>query len=125
MSAHRAGRMSASRLEAFSDGVIAIIVTIMVLELRPPEGAGLHALRGELPVFLAYVLSFQFVAVYWNNHHHLLKATEHISASVMWANMFLLFWLSLVPFATAWVGQQHEHPWPAAVWGIIAMLCGT
>jgi uncharacterized membrane protein len=94
----------------------------MVLELRPPDQPSFHALRGMLPVFLAYALSFVMVGIYWNNHHHLLRATESISGSVMWANMHLLFWLSLVPFATAWVGRQHSHSWPAALYGMVAFL---
>ena len=124
-SAARPSHMTPSRLEAFSDGVLAIIVTIMVLELRPPEEATLDALRPLLPVFLAYALSFQFIAVYWNNHHHLLRATERINGRVMWSNMLLLFWLSLTPFATAWVGEEHTHAWPAATWGAVALLCGA
>src|SRR4051794_284595 len=98
-------RMSAGRLEAFSDGVLAIIITIMVLEIRPPDGTTFEALRPLVPVFLAYALSFIFIGIYWNNHHHLLRATETISGAVMWGNMHLLFWLSLMPFATAWVGR--------------------
>jgi uncharacterized membrane protein len=125
MTETRAGRISASRLEAFSDGVLAIIITIMVLELRPPEEPAFHALRAMLPVFLAYALSFVMVAIYWNNHHHLLRATESISGAVMWANKHLLFWLSLVPFATAWVGRQHSHSWPAALYGMVAFMCAT
>lgn len=115
--------MNTSRLEAFSDGVIAIIVTIMVLEIRPPEEPTLHALRALTPVILAYVLSFVFVGIYWVNHHHLLKSTERISGPVMWANMLLLFWLSLTPFVTAWVGQEHNRAWPAAAYGIVAFMC--
>jgi uncharacterized membrane protein len=118
-------RMRASRLEAFSDGVLAIIITIMVLELRPPDEPTFAALRAMLPVFLAYALSFVMIGIYWNNHHHLLRATESISGAVMWANMHLLFWLSLVPFATAWVGREHSHSWPAALYGAIAFLCAV
>lgn len=118
-------RMSASRIEAFSDGVIAIIITIMVLELHPPEDASFASLRPLVTVFLAYALSFVFVAVYWNNHHHLLKACDGIDGRVMWANMHLLFWLSLVPFTTAWVGHRHDDVWPAAIYGIVALMCGV
>ena len=123
MTETRAGRISASRLEAFSDGVLAIIITIMVLELRPPDDPTFHALRAMLPVFLAYALSFVMVAIYWNNHHHLLRATRSIGGAVMWANMHLLFWLSLIPFATAWVGRQHAYAWPAAIYGGVAFMC--
>src|SRR6476469_4717361 len=106
--------MTKGRLEAFSDGVIAILITIMVLELRVPHGTSLATLTPMLPVFLAYVLSFIYVAIYWNNHHHLLHAAERISGSVMWANMLLLFALSLVPFATGWMGENHNAPVPTA-----------
>jgi uncharacterized membrane protein len=115
---------STSRLEAFSDGVMAIIVTIMVLELRPPHEATLESLRPLVPVFLAYVLSFTVIGIYWNNHHQLLRATRYFDGAVMWANLVLLFWLSLIPFATAWIGEEHEHAWPAATWGAIAFMAG-
>jgi uncharacterized membrane protein len=117
--------MSATRLEAFSDGVIAIIITIMVLEIRPPHEATFAALRSVQPTILAYILSFVFVAIYWNNHHNLLHATRAISGGVMWANMHLLFWLSLIPFVTAWVGESYEHTAPAAVYGLIALMSGV
>jgi uncharacterized membrane protein len=120
-----ARRMSAARLEAFSDAVVAISITIMVLELRPPAAPALRALRPRLPVALAHALSFTFLATYWNNHHHLLRAADGISGPVMWANMHLLFWLSLVPFATAWVGQAPRHAGPAAVYGAVAFLSGA
>jgi len=110
--------MTKGRLEAFSDGVIAIIITIMVLELKAPHHPEWSALRPLLPVFLAYVLSFVNVAIYWNNHHHLLHAAEHITGGVMWANMNLLFWLSLMPFATAFMGENHNAPLPTALYGI-------
>jgi uncharacterized membrane protein len=122
MTETRAGRISASRLEAFSDGVLAIIITIMVLELRPPEEPAFHALRAMLPVFLAYALSFVMVAIYWNNHHHLLRATESISGAVMWANMHLLFWLSLVPFCTGWMGENHFAPHTVALYGVVLLM---
>ena len=111
--------MTKGRLEAFSDGVIAIIITIMVLELKVPHGSDLQALRPLLPVFLSYVLSFVFVAIYWNNHHHLLHAAQGINAKILWANMHLLFWLSLVPFTTAWMGENHLAPLPTAVYGVV------
>jgi uncharacterized membrane protein len=110
------------RLEAFSDGVLAVIITIMVLELKVPHGDGLAALDELLPVFLSYVLSFVYVGIYWNNHHHLLHATRHISGSVMWANLHLLFWLSLVPVATGWVGAHPSSAWPAALYGVVLLM---
>jgi uncharacterized membrane protein len=109
--------MKKSRLEAFSDGVIAIIITIMVLELKIPHGADWAALRPVVPVFLTYVLSFVYLGIYWNNHHHMLYVTEHINGKILWANMHLLFWLSLIPFATGWVGENHSAPLPTAVYG--------
>jgi len=111
--------MSKDRLEAFSDGVIAIIITIMVLELHAPEHADWAALRPLWPVFLSYVLSFVFIAIYWNNHHHLLQAIEHVDGRVLWANMHLLFWLSLIPFVTAWMGQNRFAAQPVALYGVI------
>jgi len=116
---------STTRLEAFSDGVLAIIVTIMVLEIRPPSEPTVEALRPLIPVFLSYLLSFIFIGIYWNNHHQLLKATPNISGGVMWANLHLLFWLSLIPFGTAWIGEQHAHSLPAAVYGMIAFMSGA
>ena len=115
---------STTRLEAFSDGVLAIIVTIMVLEIRPPHEPTVESLRPLVPIFLSYLLSFIFIGIYWNNHHQLLKATPNISGGVMWANLHLLFWLSLVPFGTAWIGEEHAHAWPAAVYGMIAFMAG-
>lgn len=117
--------MSKARLEAFSDGVIAIIITIMVLELRPPEGAGLLALKPLLPTFLGYALSFVYVGIYWNNHHHIMRAASGISGSVMWANSHLLFWVSLIPFATAWMEQSHFAHAPVAVYGMALLLTGV
>jgi uncharacterized membrane protein len=114
--------MTKGRLEAFSDGVIAIIITIMVLELKVPGGGGLEALRPLLPTFLTYALSFIFVGIYWNNHHHLLHATTRIDGGVLWANLHLLFWLSLTPFVTGWMGANHGAPWPVAVYGAVLLL---
>jgi uncharacterized membrane protein len=115
--------MGKGRLEAFSDGVIAIIITIMVLELKVPHGADLAALRPVVPVFLSYVLSFVFVGIYWNNHHHLLHATQHVSGPVLWANLHLLFWLSLVPVGTAWMGDTGFALWPVVLYGVDLLLC--
>jgi TMEM175 potassium channel family protein len=109
--------MQKDRLNAFSDGVIAIIITIMVLELKVPHGAGWADLAGLTPVFLSYVLSFVYVAIYWNNHHHMLHASDRIDGVIMWANTNLLFWLSLVPFATGWMGENHFAPVPTALYG--------
>lgn len=114
--------MGKSRLEAFSDGVIAIIITIMVLELKVPHAADLTALQPLIPVFLSYVLSFIYVGIYWNNHHHLLHAVRHINGHVLWANLHLLFWLSLIPFVTAWMGENHFAPLPVALYGIVLLL---
>jgi uncharacterized membrane protein len=120
----RYGRaMSKTRLEAFSDGVIAIIITIMILELKIPHGADLDALRGLLPSFLMYVLSFVFVGIYWNNHHHMLHAATRITGPVLLANLHLLFWLSLVPVATSWMGEHHRVALPTAVYGAVLILC--
>ena len=113
-------RFGTSRLEAFSDGVMAVIITITALSLRAPSGSGLPALSHRLPALLVYILSFAFVGIYWNNHHHLLKATRRISGSVMWANLHLLFWLSLIPVITEWVGTDYRKEWPAATYGIVA-----
>ncbi len=110
------------RLEAFSDGVIAIIITIMVLELKVPHGAGLADLAGVLPVFLSYVLSFVYIAIYWNNHHHLLQTVHRVDGLMLWANTHLLFWLSLVPFATAWLGENHLAALPTAVYGVALFM---
>jgi uncharacterized membrane protein len=113
--------MGKERLAAFSDGVIAIIITIMVLELRVPPGDGWAARRPLLPVFLSYVLSFVYLGIYWNNHHHLLAVTERVSGAILWANMHLLFWLSLIPFVTAWTGEHRAAPAPAAAYGAILL----
>ena len=116
--------MSKGRLEAFSDGVIAILITIMVLELKPPHGSDISALREVLPSFLSYVLSFVFLGIYWNNHHHMLNVTERVNGAVLWANLHLLFWLSLIPFGTAWVGQNHRDAWPTALYGTLLACAG-
>src|SRR5215207_9880545 len=109
--------MTKGRLEAFSDGVIAIIITIMVLELKIPHGADWAALRPIVPVFLTYILSFVYLGIYWNNHHHMLYVTDQINGKILWANMHLLFWLSLIPFVTGWIGENHSAPLPSAVYG--------
>jgi uncharacterized membrane protein len=114
--------MSKGRLEAFSDGVIAIIITIMVLELRPPHGGDWHALQPLLPSFVVYLLSFVFVGIYWNNHHHMFHVTDHIHGGILWANHALLFFLSLIPFATAWMGEHHDEPLPTATYGFVMLL---
>ena len=117
--------MGKARLEAFSDGVLAIIITIMVLELKVPRGEDLAALRPLLPVFLSYVLSFAYVGIYWNNHHHLLHTAHRISGGVLWANLLLLFWLSLFPFVTGWMGENHFAPLPTAIYGVVLMMAGA
>ena len=114
--------MTKGRLEAFSDGVIAIIITIMVLELRPPATEDLHGLRELLPDFLAYVLSFVFLGIYWNNHHHMLHATTRVTGGILWANLHLLFWLSLVPFVTAWMGHYPLTPVPTAAYAVVMLM---
>src|SRR5678815_1327999 len=114
--------MNKSRLEAFSDGVIAIIITIMVLELRIPQGTSLETLRPVLPVFLSYVLSFVFLGIYWSNHHHLMQAVRHVNGSILWANLHLLFWLSLTPAIMGWMGETHFAPWPVAAFGIVMFM---
>ncbi len=113
--------MNKTRLEAFSDGVIAILITIMVLELKIPHASTWAALREIQPVFLAYVLSFIYLGIYWNNHHHMMHATRHVSGGVLWANLHLLFWLSLIPWATAWMGENHFTPIPTALYGVILL----
>ena len=111
-------------MEAFSDGVIAIIITIMVLELRPPEGGEVRALQGLLPVFASYVLSFVFLGIYWNNHHHLLQAVQRVNGRILWANLHLLFWLTLIPFVTDWLGASHFAAGPAAAYGVVQIGAG-
>jgi uncharacterized membrane protein len=114
--------LETNRLEAFSDGVLAIIITIMVLELKAPHAGEFAALKPLLPVFLSYILSFTYVGIYWNNHHHLLHSTKHVSAGILWANLHLLFWLSLFPFATAWMGENHVAPAPTAAYGLVLLM---
>jgi uncharacterized membrane protein len=115
--------MDKNRLEAFSDGVIAVIITIMVLEMKVPHGPGFEALAPLLPVFLTYVVSFVYVGIYWNNHHHLFKLTETVNGAVLWANLHLLFWLSLLPFTTGWMGENHFERWPTVLYGVNLLLC--
>jgi uncharacterized membrane protein len=117
--------MSKGRLEAFSDGVIAVVITIMVLELRVPEGPDWAAVAPLLPVFLTYVLSFVVIGIYWNNHHHMLHAADRINGTILWANLHLLFWLSLMPFATGWMGQNHFAPLPTAAYGVDLFFCAV
>lgn len=114
--------MTKGRLEAFSDGVIAILITIMVLELKVPHEPDLAALRPLIPIFLSYVLSFIYLGIYWNNHHHLLQAAQRVNGSVLWANLHLLFWLSLVPFVTGWTGENHFAAWPVALYGLVLLM---
>jgi len=117
--------MSKVRLEAFSDGVIAILITIMVLELKVPSGSDWAAIRPLVPVFLTYVLSFIYIGIYWNNHHHMLHTADRINGRILWANLHLLFWLSLVPFVTGWMGENHFAPLPTAVYGGVMLLAGV
>ena len=114
--------MGKGRLEAFSDGVLAIIITIMVLEFKVPEGADLESLRPLIPKFLSYILSFVYIGIYWNNHHHMLQAVKEVNGASLWANLHLLFWLSLVPIVTAWMGENHFTKWPVALYGIVLLL---
>src|ERR1700757_1071707 len=116
--------MPTTRLEAFSDGVLAIIITIMVLELKVPHGEELGALKPLLPVFFSYVLSFVYVGIYWNNHHHMMHAVRRVSGGVLWANLHLLFWLSLLPFVTGWMGENDFGRLPSAVYGFVLMMAG-
>lgn len=117
--------MNKGRLEAFSDGVLAVIITIMVLEMKAPSGPTLAALKPELPVLLSYLLSFVYIGIYWANHHHLLHATQHVNGATLWANLHLLFWLSFIPFVTAWADTNHFAQWPMAVYGIVLMMAGV
>lgn len=116
--------MNKNRLEAFSDGVLAIIITIMVLEFKLPEGATLEALKPLLPKFLSYILSFIYVGIYWNNHHHMMHTVKQVNGKILWANLHLLFWLSLIPFVTAWNGENHFAPFPMMLYGIILLMNG-
>ena len=116
--------MRKTRMEAFSDGVLAIILTIMVLEMKVPHGNDVTALQPLLPVFLSYILSFIYIGIYWNNHHHMLHFVQHINGKILWLNNHLLFWLSLIPFATGWMGENHFSTWPVVVYGIILMMAG-
>ena len=115
--------MNSRRIEAFSDGVLAIIITIMVLEFKVPKGGGLVMLKTLLPIFISYVLSFIYIGIYWNQHHHLFQAVDNINGKIMWANLNLLFWLSLIPFTTSWMGQNQFTLWPVILYGIILMMC--
>src|SRR6266581_3563277 len=117
--------MKTTRLEAFSDGVLAIIITIMVLELKVPHGVELAALKPLLPVLLSYVLSFIYLGIYWNNHHHLLHTAQHVSGGIMWANLHLLFWLSLIPFVTGWMGENHFAALPTSLYGLVLLSAGV
>lgn len=114
--------MGKNRLEAFSDGVLAIIITIMVLELRGPQGIGIEALAPLLPVFLSYILSFVYLGIYWNNHHHMLQTCRNVTGAILWANLHLLFWLSLFPFATGWIGEHHFAAVPMALYGVVLFM---
>ena len=117
--------MRKNRLEAFSDGVFAIIITIMVLELKIPHGDDITALKPLLPVFISYILSFIYVGIYWNNHHHLWQIVQHVDGKLLWANLHLLFWLSLFPFCTGWMGENHFSTWPVALYGFVLLMAGT
>ena len=116
--------MEKGRLEAFSDGVIAVIITIMVLEMKVPHGDDLNALRPLVPVFLSYVLSFVYIGIYWNNHHHLFRLVDRVNGPILWANLHLLFWLSLVPFTTGWTAENHLTSWPTALYGVVLFMAG-
>lgn len=117
--------MGKGRLEAFSDGVIAIIITIMVLEIKVPHGTDFEALRPLIPIFLSYVLSFIYLGIYWSNHHHLLQAAQHVNGRILWANLHLLFWLSLIPFTTGWIGENQFAALPVALYGTVLLLAGV
>jgi len=117
--------MNKNRLEAFSDGVLAIIITIMVLEFKVPEGIDCNALKPLLPKFLSYILSFIYVGIYWNNHHHMMHTVRHVNGKILWANLHLLFWLSLIPFTTAWIGDNHFAPFPMMMYGIVLLMNGV
>ena len=125
ITAARPTSMEKNRLEAFSDGVIAIIITIMVLELKVPRGSDPAALQPLLPVFLSYVLSFLYVGIYWNNHHHMFQLTTSVNGTVLWSNLHLLFWLSLLPLTTGWMGENHFERWPTVLYGLNLLLCAV
>ncbi len=116
--------MNASRLEAFSDGVLAIIITIMVLEMKVPHGDELVSLKPLIPVFISYILSFVYIGIYWNNHHHMMQTAVQVNGKVLWANIHLLFWLSLVPFVSGWMGENHFTRWPVVLYGIVLLMAG-
>ncbi len=116
--------MNKNRLEAFSDGVLAIIITIMILEIKVPNSNSFESLKPLIPVFLSYVLSFAYVGIYWNNHHHIFQAVKQVNGKVLWGNLFLLFWRSLIPFATSWIGSQHFSAVPMSCYGFILFMCG-
>ena len=116
--------MNKNRLEAFSDGVLAIIITIMILEIKVPENSTFESLKPLIPVFLSYILSFAYVGIYWNNHHHIFQAVKQVNGSILWGNLFLLFWLSLIPFGTSWIGSQHFSEVPMSCYGFILFMCG-
>jgi uncharacterized membrane protein len=117
--------MDKNRIEAFSDGVIAVIITIIVLEMKVPHGPEFASLLPLVPVFLTYVLSFVYVGIYWNNHHHMFKLTTSVNGAVLWANLHLLFWLSLLPFSTAWMGENHFERWPTVLYGVNLLFCAV
>ena len=117
--------MGKARLEAFSDGVIAVIITIMVLEMKVPHGTDVAALVPVIPVFISYALSYLYVGIYWNNHHHMMHAVQRVNGSILWANLHLLFWLSLIPFVTGWVSENHFEAVPVAAYGVVLLLCGV
>ena len=117
--------MGTERLQAFSDGVLAIIITVMLLEMKIPNGGDLNSLKPVLPVFLSYILSFIYIGIYWNNHHHMLYSVKHVNGAVLWANIHLLFWLSLVPFASGWMGENHFTKWPVVLYGIALCMAGV
>ena len=117
--------MGKGRLEAFSDGVLAIIITIMVLEMKVPHGDSLASLKPLLPVFISYILSFTYIGIYWNNHHHMMHASKQVNGRILWANIHLLFWLSLVPFVTGWMGENHFATWPVVLYGMVLLMAGV
>jgi len=117
--------MNKSRLEAFSDGVLAIIITIMILEIKVPENNTFESLKPLIPVILSYVLSFAYVGIYWNNHHHMFQVVKKVSGSILWSNLFLLFWLSMIPFGTSWIGSQHFAAVPMGIYGFILLMCAV